>query len=339
MVGLEFLFAVNEGCHDGFSDKAQARGFTCPPGKGCYIRQDAQNVQRVSEKDAAEANWVNILAEIARKLEERMEDRVLTDVAENACLEAILKAHGYIASVCVKRWVPSQKRYLFFDRTNPSAPGRAQAPRNATILPQVEGGPEMMGSVDSTSGPQLLSIREGTLTQAEADAMFEHIINAPNEPLQANTLLQLLFQAVALMKSMPSLVRVPVPEAGRVIVLGDTHGHLKDVIHVFKKFGPPSPSNVYIFNGDLSDRADIEGERGGQQSVNIWCLALCYKMVCPGSVHINRGNHEDWQSNMEQGPYGKNSFHAEVTRKYNNKNESTQIKNAFNTLFHALPLV
>jgi hypothetical protein len=68
MVGLEFLFAVNQGCHDGFSDKAQARGFTCPPGKGCYIRQDAQNVHRVSEKDATEANWVNILAEIARKL-------------------------------------------------------------------------------------------------------------------------------------------------------------------------------------------------------------------------------------------------------------------------------
>jgi len=50
--------------------------------------------------------------------------------------------------------------------------------------------------------------------------------------------------------------------------------------------------------------------------VTIWCVLLCYKILSPESVYINRGNHEDWPSNMEQGPYGKGSFHAEISSKY-----------------------
>ena len=57
-----------------------------------------------------------------------------------------------------------------------------------------------------------------------------------------------------------------VPAGGRVLVVGDTHGHLKDVVHLFKTHGMPSPANVYVFNGDISDRSDTPA-RGGMHSV------------------------------------------------------------------------
>jgi hypothetical protein len=63
-----------------------------------------------------------------------------------------------------------------------------------------------------------------------------------------------------------SVSRVAVPAGGRVLVVGDTHGHLKDVVHLFKTHGMPSPANVYVFNGDISDRSDTPA-RGGMHSV------------------------------------------------------------------------
>ena len=339
-VGLEFMFAALPGCHDGFSEKANAGAFTCAPGKGCYLEEQDARLRLVTAEEAQEANWDNLLSAIGMKLEEVMEENVLTGVADNAGLEAILKAHGHISSVWVKRWCPGQSRYLYFDRTKPSAPGRVQAPPNACIAPTVEGGPEMaFTSSGIVAGPQLARIREGIVAPEEADAVLDFLINMPDAPLQVHVILPLVHQVAQLLSAMPSVARVPCPENGRVIVLGDTHGHWKDVAFAFKHFGTPSPTNVYVFNGDISDRADLAGERGGQQSVAIWCVLLCYKLAFPGAVFVNRGNHEDWPSNIEQGPYGKGSFHAEITRKYKNKQEATQVKNAFRELFYSLPLV
>ena len=45
------------------------------------------NLRLVTETEARNANWANILAQVGVKLEERMEERVLTDTAENSYLE------------------------------------------------------------------------------------------------------------------------------------------------------------------------------------------------------------------------------------------------------------
>lgn len=56
-------------------------------------------------------------------------------------------------------------------------------------------------------------------------------------------------QAQQLLKQLPSLVRVPVPQDGRFTVCGDIHGQFYDLLNVFEMNGLPSDDNPYLFNG------------------------------------------------------------------------------------------
>ena len=38
----------------------------------------------------------------------------------------------------------------------------------------------------------------------------------------------------------------------RIVVLGDTHGQLGDVLWAISQFGLPSQKNVYVINGDIA---------------------------------------------------------------------------------------
>lgn len=82
-----------------------------------------------------------------------------------------------------------------------------------------------------------------------------------------------------------NVLRLPVPPDGRLIIVGDTHGQLEDVLWIFFKYGLPSRSNQYLFVGDIVDR--------GSFGLEILLLLLCFKRDSPKSVHILRGNHED----------------------------------------------
>ena len=83
-----------------------------------------------------------------------------------------------------------------------------------------------------------------------------------------------------------ALQSVPAPTSKhqRLRVCGDTHGQLNDVLWIFDEHGEPSPTNAYLFNGDIADR--------GRNALEILLLLLCYQLAAPRCVHINRGNHE-----------------------------------------------
>jgi len=83
----------------------------------------------------------------------------------------------------------------------------------------------------------------------------------------------------------PNIIRVTVPRDGRLLVLGDTHGQLEDVLWIFFKYGVPSERNVYVFDGDIVDR--------GGHALEILLLLVALKRDDPKCVHIIRGNHED----------------------------------------------
>jgi len=100
----------------------------------------------------------------------------------------------------------------------------------------------------------------------------------------------------------PNILRLTVPSGGRVIVVGDTHGQMEDVIWVFFKYGVPSKTNRYLFVGDIVDR--------GGHALDILLLLFAFKRDEPDSVQIIRGNHED--ANIAN-HYG---FQAELTSKF-----------------------
>lgn len=75
----------------------------------------------------------------------------------------------------------------------------------------------------------------------------------------------------------------------RILIVGDLHGHLKDLVHILETNGFPSSSNLYFFNGDFVDR----GGMGLEVVVTIFLL----KIMFPKFVFMNRGNHEDRSQN------------------------------------------
>ncbi|GIX66130.1 serine/threonine protein phosphatase [Babesia caballi] len=115
-------------------------------------------------------------------------------------------------------------------------------------------------------------------------------------------------------------VDVPPYENGSLIVVGDLHGQLNDLLWILYKFGPPSSRNVYVFNGDIADR--------GMDATNIYLLLFSFKLADPTSVIINRGNHESEDMNETYG------FAREVRTKYDG-----HIYNLFQLIFWELPLV
>jgi hypothetical protein len=106
----------------------------------------------------------------------------------------------------------------------------------------------------------------------------------------------------------------------RVLVVsefeGDLHGHFKDLVHIIKRNGDPSPRNIYVFNGDFVDRSEavavllllwlwMGGESlrcvcgcRGPQGLEVLIVLFAWKVMYPEYVHLNRGNHEDRSQNQ-----------------------------------------
>ena len=103
--------------------------------------------------------------------------------------------------------------------------------------------------------------------------------------LHAKYALQIATGYMDIVRKLPSVVHVNTQQSGKITVVGDLHGQLRDLIHIFRHNGMPSFDNPYLFNGDLVDRGDY--------SVEIVLLLFGFAVADPGSVYINRGNHED----------------------------------------------
>lgn len=126
---------------------------------------------------------------------------------------------------------------------------------------------------------------------------------------------ELIANVTEIFKSEQTLLEI----TPQVIVCGDLHGHLLDLLRVLKTYGSPE-ARQYLFLGDIVDRGEF----------SIECIVLIYIMKCiwPKTVWIIRGNHEFAYL------CGQCGFFSQLTEVYGDMN----IFRAFLKSFSYLPL-
>lgn len=127
-----------------------------------------------------------------------------------------------------------------------------------------------------------------------------------------------------------NVVHVSPPESGggKMVVVGDLHGHFADLMHLLDVHGEPDPGLggvKYIFNGDFVDR----GQWGPEVLLMLYVLKLKY----PQAVFLNRGNHEDENQNKK----ADNAFaHGHCIRAFGA--DADTVYRLIRKSFHMLPL-
>lgn len=116
---------------------------------------------------------------------------------------------------------------------------------------------------------------------------------------------QLLDAETSYFSSFPNVPVIELRKGKYLFVVGDLHGSFYELIGIFRKTGLPDIDNIYLFNGDLIDR--------GCWSCEILILLLTISYLRPGSVFINRGNHESEYCSKQYG------FQQELSYKYSRK--------------------
>lgn len=147
----------------------------------------------------------------------------------------------------------------------------------------------------------------------------ERLINGFNlyesQPIDEDTLKWLLSQARFIFLNDDMLIKTTCP----INICGDVHGQYSDLIKIFKKIGFPCRENRYLFLGDYVDR--------GKQSIETFCLLICFKLLFPNDVFLLRGNHESASVTRMYG------FYDECKRRY-----SIKIWKSFVDVFNCMPI-
>ncbi|XP_011098067.1 serine/threonine-protein phosphatase 5 isoform X1 [Sesamum indicum] len=112
---------------------------------------------------------------------------------------------------------------------------------------------------------------------------------------------QIVLQIREMLRALPSLVDINVPNGKHFTVCGDVHGQFYDLINIFELNGLPSEDNPYLFNGDFVDR--------GSFSVEVILTLFAFKCMSPSAIYLSRGNHESKSMNKIYG------FEGEVKSK------------------------
>tara|TARA_Y100000389_G_scaffold46376_1_gene41335 strand:+ start:6816 stop:7739 length:924 start_codon:yes stop_codon:yes gene_type:complete len=135
------------------------------------------------------------------------------------------------------------------------------------------------------------------------------------QPISPDTLTWLLNQSRVVLMRDPVLIKTHCP----IHICGDIHGQFECLLKIFNLKGYPSQHNRYLFLGDYVDR--------GKQSIEVFCLLLCYKLLFPNDIFLLRGNHETESVSRMYG------FYDECKRRY-----SIKMYRSFVDVFNCLPI-
>ncbi|KAH3758053.1 serine/threonine-protein phosphatase PP2A-2 catalytic subunit [Pelomyxa schiedti] len=126
----------------------------------------------------------------------------------------------------------------------------------------------------------------GTIGDNEV-ASLAQLMDLPPVP-ELDQLHALTKGAIFLLKKEPNLITLQFP----IVIVGDIHGQLEDLHHVFKLLGSPQQRS-FLFLGDYVDK--------GYHSLQCISLIFALKILFPSSVTLLRGNHETRQMTQVHG--------------------------------------
>lgn len=128
------------------------------------------------------------------------------------------------------------------------------------------------------------------------DIIIDEDLNLPI--LDKEILNNLCTTSIEKMSSFKAIVDIPSP----IVLVGDLHGNIHDLLRILRKFGTP-PETRYLFLGDYVDR--------GQYSVLVISFILALLCKYPDHIYVLRGNHEFSHINRAYG------FYQEIKLNYN----------------------
>ncbi|RLN58820.1 hypothetical protein BBJ29_004197 [Phytophthora kernoviae] len=117
---------------------------------------------------------------------------------------------------------------------------------------------------------------------------------------------------------------IEIPVGVQLVVVGDLHGQLEDLLTIMDENGAPSSKTWYVFNGDFVDR--------GSHGIEVMLLLLIFKLLYPDFVFLNRGNHEERMINEVFG------FEDEIYTKYGTDNDDVAGGNGLGTSLNYSPM-
>ncbi|XP_076929999.1 serine/threonine-protein phosphatase 7-like [Bidens hawaiensis] len=138
----------------------------------------------------------------------------------------------------------------------------------------------------------------------------------------------LILTASKILHKEPNCVPVEPDKEGvlesSVVVVGDVHGQLHDVLFLLKDAGFPSDNRFFVFNGDYVDR--------GAWGLETFLVLLAWKVLMPERVFLLRGNHETKYCTSVYG------FESEVLAKYGDNSKGKHVYRKCLGCFEGLPL-
>lgn len=336
-VGIEFRQPAgkNNGTVDGVSYFGP-----CEANHGLFVKADSPSLHAYSAEEEA---VTRLQAQVRRKqsaaatgymqankafnaMESQSEAEILRINANSARTDAILAREGQSPSE--KRISLSSTQKLSLpDLLSPDATTREFEPEDRKTQATVAGSAiQAAHALRSASAlPDIVYTRAESggpaVTRESLESVLTHFKRHPGVYLPPDRVKALIHRG-------RERFQLDVAEAvfdfdtpappGRTVVLGDTHGQLKDVLWIFFEHGEPSCDNVYLFNGDVVDR--------GGDATEILMIILLFKLWDPRCIHFNRGNHEDVSMNENYG------FQDECLRKWGEL-DGLEIFDLFNDFF------
>lgn len=137
---------------------------------------------------------------------------------------------------------------------------------------------------------------------------LDYLTAKPENRLPKKCILHLALDIINSYKTQPNVVEIDVPMEDSnesITVVGDVHGQFYDLVAMFKRYGWPSASHRYIFNGDFVDR--------GSFSVEVITSLYLAKLIWPSGMYLTRGNHESRRTTKLYGFEGEMKIKASST--------------------------